>query len=212
MKKEIILLSLLSGVCALSFADDNDQIFNKDNSAKLFQDLPIVIKAGSHTASQNAEHQKYCAQLGAEDVTDSWNFKVGSGVSDIVVCIKANTGDLLGITAGAGPISDDLLQGNIDSGSSLSTSAPNGTVGKGSYWILGTATYSGFPVGAALTMQTGVPWDNCVGTGGGAITSSSGSGYVKTTCSYPSGRYATPSYMNAYLHGASSFANGMIYH
>lgn len=80
-KKKIILLSFFAVVSIGVFADVDIQkaaANDQTNSDAIFQALPkYTIKAGSHTAAQNAEHQKYCAQFDSKDITDTIDIQVG---------------------------------------------------------------------------------------------------------------------------------------
>lgn len=81
------LFIFLSFCCLQCYADVNideaNALATNEDTAAMLQTMPTyTIKPGSHTAEQNAEHQKYCAQFDAKDVTDNSDIQVGYGNVD----------------------------------------------------------------------------------------------------------------------------------
>lgn len=45
-----------------------------------------IVKAGSHTAVENAMHQTYCSELGGVDITDNSDIHMGPNTVDAIFC------------------------------------------------------------------------------------------------------------------------------
>ena len=203
MIKKITLLSLLGLLGISAFADVNSQAIGSDAQANVnavFQALPkYTIKAGSHTAAQNAEHQKYCAQFGDKDITDTIDIQVGydnvNPMDSTVFCMGSGTLDTGSGLAGVGVLSSnnpaDSLSGTISSSgvSSIQPSPINGSVPLESYyWIQAYATYNYTMGGRPKVAIDGyVNETDCVAAGADYIIGSSGHILARRECAPASG-------------------------
>lgn len=156
MIKKISMLSLLGLLSIPAFADVNSQsTANNDQAAAdaIWNALPkYTIKAGSHTAAQNKEHQAFCSQYGDKDITDKVDIQVGydnlDPMNSTVFCMGNGKLNIEGNLAGVGVVPSnnptDFLSG-APSNNQVSHILPypingNAPIGR-PWWIQAYATY-----------------------------------------------------------------------
>lgn len=188
--KTFLVTAIISALSTTAFSNNNLIGF----------EVAKIIKAGSHTTEENERHRKICQQQGAVDVTDLADIQLASNTTDAVICSLPYP-----ITLGATVLPLDSFNA-----SSLSTTAPNGTINFGPYLIRGYAYFSNARIGSSLFLGTGVLADHCGSAGAIAVNVPTGSSYIKASCSYPSSRGSRQSYTEAKLEGLYNKSYGTI--
>lgn len=101
-KKSIMCICLLCATLSVF----SDEIYSQYDDIDMLRLLnpTYTIKAGTHTADQNAAHQKFCSQFGDKDITDTIDIQVGydnyDPMDETVFC--SGSGSAGGGFAGAG--------------------------------------------------------------------------------------------------------------